>query len=211
MHTAARLQVAVYPHVLSDEIEADHSDSDRDQQARVKGAHDPLRVEDPDEERANDRADHAHRAKQQRVDHPADLVLEEQRAQQHRRDHRHGVGLEEVRGHARAVADVVADVVSDHRGVAWIVFGNAGLYLAHQVSPHVGRLGVDATAKPGEHRHEAGAESQANHCVGVLEDEVGARHAEQTKPDDHEAGDGPAAERHLQRLIQPSACGLSRA
>ena len=59
-------------------------------------------------------------------------------AEHHGGDDGHGVGLEQVGGHAGAVADVVADVVGDHRRVARVVFGDAGLDLADQVSADVG-------------------------------------------------------------------------
>jgi hypothetical protein len=110
-------------------------------------------MEDAHEEGADDRTDDADGAEQQRVNDPAELILEEQRAEEHRGDHRHGVGLEQVGRHAGVVADVVADVVGDDRGVARIVLWNPGLDLAHQVGADVSRLGVDATTKPGEDRH----------------------------------------------------------
>ena len=58
----------------------------------------------------------------------------------HGGDQRDGVGLEQVGGHAGAVADVVADVVGDHRRVARVVLGDAGLDLADQVGADVGAL-----------------------------------------------------------------------
>ena len=64
-------------HVLRDEVEADDGDDHRDQQPGVERAHDPSRIEDADKEGAGDRPDHAHGAEKQRIDHPADLVLEQ--------------------------------------------------------------------------------------------------------------------------------------
>ena len=75
------------------------------------------------------------------------LAREGQHPEQHHGDRRDGVGLEQVGCHAGAVADVVADVVRDHRGVPRVVLGDAGLDLAHQVGADVGRLGEDATAE----------------------------------------------------------------
>ena len=86
---------------------------------------------------------------------------EEDRRQQHGGDDGHRVGLEQVGGHAGAVADVVAHVVGDHGGVAGVVLGDAGLDLAHQVGAHVGALGEDAAAEPGEDGDQRAAEAQA--------------------------------------------------
>ena len=95
------------------------------------------------------------------------------------------VGLEEVGGHARAVADVVAHVVGDGRGVAGVVLGDARLDLADQVGADVGRLGEDAAADPHEQGEEGGAEPEADQHRGggVLEDEHDHRRPEQPEAD----------------------------
>jgi hypothetical protein len=88
--------------------------------------------------------------------------LEHHRAEHHRRHHGHRVGLEEVGGHARAVADVVADVVGNDGRVAWIVFRNTGFDLADQVGANVCALGEDAAAETGEDRDQRSAERQTD-------------------------------------------------
>ena len=100
----------------------------------------------------------------QRIDEraPALVGLHHQRAEQHGGDDGHRVGLEQVGGHAGAVADVVADVVGDHRRVARIVLGDAGLDLADQVGADVGALGEDAAAETREDRDQRGAEGEAD-------------------------------------------------
>ena len=60
------------------------------------------------------------------------------------------------------IVGVVADVVSDNRGVAGIVFGDAGFDLSYQVSAHVRRFGVDAAAQPGEDAHQGATETEAD-------------------------------------------------
>ncbi len=155
-------KVPVGFHVLGHEPEAGDGDDDRDKESRVEGAHDPAQVEDAHEERPGDRPDDAHGAEKQGVDDPADLMRKEQRPEQDRGDHGHGVRFEEVGRHARAVTDVVADVVRNDRGVARIVLGDAGLDFAHEVRADVSRLGVDPTTQPGEHRDEARAEGEAH-------------------------------------------------
>ena len=78
---------------------------------------------------------------------------------------RHRVGLEQVRRHAGAVADVVADVVGDHGRVARVVLGDAGLDLADQVGADVGALGEDAAAEAREDRDQRAAEGEADQRV----------------------------------------------
>ena len=96
------------------------------------------------------------------------LLVEQQHAEQHHRDRGDRVGLEQVGGHAGAVADVVADVVGDHRRVARVVLGDPGLDLADQVGTDVGGLGEDAAAQTGEHRDQRAAEAEADQRVDRL-------------------------------------------
>ena len=127
-------------------------------QAAIERTHDPGAPTHADEPGADDRRDDADGAQHQRVEHEHEIRfaagLVEQAAEQHGRHGRDRVGLEEVGRHARAIADVVADVVRDDRRVARIVFRNAGLELADEVGTDVGGLGVDATAESGEHRDQ---------------------------------------------------------
>ncbi len=142
-----------------------------------------------------------------------------QAAEHHRRDHGHGVGLEEVRRHAGAVADVVADVVGDDRRVARIVLGDAGFHLADEVGADVGALGEDAAAQSREDRDQRSAEGQSHQRVqrrvlvaGELHHHhVVAGHAEQAQAHDQHAGDGAAAERDRKRGVQAVVRGLRRA
>ena len=102
----------------------------------------------------------AERQDQDRVAHRAG---EEDRRQQHGGDDGHHVGLEQIGRHAGAVAHVVAHVVGDHGGVAGVVLGDAGFHLADQVGAHVGALGEDAAAEPGEDRDQRSAEAERHH------------------------------------------------
>ena len=107
-----------------------------------------------------------------------------------RRDQRDRVGLEEVRGHAGAVAHVVAHVVGDGRGVARVVLGDARLDLADQVGADVGGLGEDAAADTHEHGQQRAAEAEAlqDDRGGLAEDQQRQGGAEQAEAD----GDHPA-------------------
>ena len=139
--------------------------------------------------------------------------LEEDRGEHHGGDDRHRIGLEQVRRHAGAVADVVADVVGDGGRIARIVLGNAGLDLADEVGADVGALGEDAAAETGEDRDQRGAEAERDHRVddravrhAVAEDarqeaEV-AGDAEQREARDQKAGDRSGAERDVEAAGQ---------
>ena len=104
-------------------------------------------------------------------------------AQDQRGDQGDRVGLEEVRGHAGAVADVVADVVGDGGGVARVVLGDARLDLADEVGADVGRLGEDAAADAHEHGQQRAAEAEAleDHRRGLAEDQQRQRRTEQAR------------------------------
>src|SRR5690606_14532103 len=127
------------------------------------------------------------------------------------------VGFEQVGAHARHVSDVVADVVGDHRRVAGVVLGDAGLHLADEVRPDVGRLRVDATADTGEQGDGRTAETDGGDDlrrprgpeVGVHldEDQVADRHAEETETGHGEAHHRPAAEGHGEGTGDASEAG----
>ena len=92
-------------------------------------------------------------------------MFREDRREDHRRDKGHGVGLEEVGGHAGAVADIVAHIVSDRRCVARVILGNTGFDLTDQVAAHVGTLGEDTAAEPGKDRDQRGTKPEGDKGV----------------------------------------------
>ena len=123
-----------------------------------------------------------------------------QAAEQHRGDQRDGVGLEQVRGHAGAVADVVADVVGDDGRVARVVLGDAGFDLADEVGADVRTLREDAAAESREDRDQRAAEGEADEGVQrfvahrrmphrAAEHEEVTGDAEQAQTDDEHARD----------------------
>ena len=131
-----------------------------DHETAVDG-HEPVPVGRPQLGRhdTDDRTDDADGADDQRQQQA--LGAEGGLAEDERRDQRDRVGLEQVGGHAGAVADVVADVVRDGRGVARVVLGDAGLDLADQVGADVRGLGEDATADTHEHGEQGATEAEA--------------------------------------------------
>ncbi len=148
------------------------------------------------------------------------MALLEPDPEQHHRDGGDGVRLEEVGRHPCAVADVVTDVVRDHRGVAGIVLGDARLDLADEVGTDVRGLRVDASAQTGEHGDQRAAEREPDQVVDrglrAVPDPVGQHpvvpgHAEEAEPDHEEPGHRARAERDLERGLQAFAGSLGRA
>ena len=199
--------------------EADHGEDGRDQVAAVEAVHRVLVLAHLDGVDTDHRRDQAEGAREQREQDPAQPEHRVERdAEDHGPDVLGGRRLEEVGAAAGAVADVVAHQVGDHRGVARVVLGDAGLDLADEVGAHVGRLGVDPAAELGEEGHEAGAEPEADdlqrHVPVVLhpaEQPEETPHAEQAHRHDREAGDGAAPKCDLQRPVEARHRGRGRA
>jgi len=209
-------------HPAGHRVEEHDGDDRRRSETLVEGVHDVVGPAEADEERADDAGDDRHAAEDQRVEHrrlvhdvgvdvhqqavadarEGHVRAEREEGEEHGGDGRDGVRLEEVGGHARAVADVVADVVGDHAGVARVVFGDAGFDLADQVGADVGGLGVDTAADPGEHADEAAAEAEPDEGGDVACDPVVDGDAEQGEADHEHAGDRAAAEGDLERRPQ---------
>jgi hypothetical protein len=204
------------------EVEGDQRDHRGDREAAIQRVHDLAALARLHEVAADDGRDDRHAAQHERI-HDGRVAhrREGQRTDEHRRDDRDGVGLEQVGGHAGAVADVVTDVVGDHGGVARIVFRDPGFDLAHEVGADVRTLREDAATQTREDRDQRGAEGQAHHRVeqfgqvgrvaGRLEHAVVAGHAEHPQAHDQHAGDGAAAERDVERLVQADGRRLRRA
>ena len=134
--------------------------------------------------------------------------------EQHHGHGRDRVRLEEVCRHACAVADVVADVVRDHRGVARVVLWYARLDLPDEVGADVGGLRVDAAAETCEDGDERTAEGQPDEVAHrglrrvadpVGQDPVVAGDAQKPEPDDEKTGDRSGAEGDLERGLKALA------
>ena len=68
------------------------------------------------------------------------------------------VAFEKVGAEPCDVADVIAHIVRDGRGIAGVILGDVRLRLSDEVCTHVGGLGVDASAHAIEHCNDAAAE-----------------------------------------------------
>ena len=163
--------------------------------ALIKRAHDVLAAAEADEERADDRGHHAGPADGQRHHHARKLEFGRQSdgGEHHGGDRGDDVGFEQVGGHARAVADIITDIVGDRGGVARIVLGDTCLHLAHHVAADIGALGEDAAAETGENRDQRGAEGGRDERV----DHLAARRIEAER-----AGEEPEIDRNAE---QPEA------
>jgi len=200
--------------LLRHEIKQGGRDHARHDHALVERIHDLAAFARLDEERADDGGEDGDGAEDQGEQHRR--RAEEQAAEQHGRDQRDRVGLEQIRRHAGAVADVVADVIRDHRGIARIVLGDARLDLADEIGADVSALGEDTAAQAREDGDQGAAEGEAHEgpqrILGVAQqaahDEVVAGHSEDTQADHQHAGDGPAAERDLKGGVDAVVGGL---
>ena len=169
-----------------------------------------------DREDADDRRDHADRTNEQREHHARDRphlgAGERCRAEDQRGHQCDLVGLEQVGGHPRAIADVVADVVGDHGGVARVVLGDPLFDLADQVGSDVGGLREDAASDPHEHREQRSAEPEADQhgrrVAFVDQEDHGG--AEQAEADREHAGHAARPERDLQRTTEAGLTGRVR-
>ncbi len=208
---------------LGDRVEGRDRENPGDDQSLVQRSLDPIGF-GPHRERPDDRGDDRDPADHQREDRDLAQIVaagagEGQDAEQHHGDRGDRVGLEQVGGHAGAVADVVADVVGDHRRVARIVLGNPRLDLADQIGADVGGLGEDAAAEPGEDRDQRAAEPEADQSVdrvlvgaaGGNEDSVVAGDAEQRQADDQQTGDRAALEGDVESRRDAAASRLGDA
>ena len=191
---------------LRDRDEPDRRQHGRDQNAHVERVDDRvLALADAREEGADDRRQDRDAAERQRVEPEAGVLVRD--SEQHHGDRRDCVGLEEVGRHARAVADVVTDVVGDHGRVPRVVLGDAGLDLADEIGTDVGGLREDATAKPGEDGDQRATERQPEEVVDgglrvvverAREEPVVPGDAEETETDDEEPRHRPGPECDLE-------------
>ena len=214
-------RVHVAQHPVGDQVDGRNRQDRRRPEALVERAHDRLGAAETDHEGADDRGDDAQPADDQRQAHEFEQegvvdAGDQQGGQHHGRAHRDDIGFEQVGRHAGAIADIVAHIVGDDRGVARIVLRYAGLDLAHQVGADIGRLGEDAAAQPRENGDERCAERQRDQAVdhqpvigrmagGARQIPEEAADREQRQSRHQHAGDGACAEGDGEAALQRSA------
>ncbi len=128
-------------------------------------------------------------------------------AERHCGDDSADIALEEVCAHARDVADVVTDVISDNCGVTGVILGDARLDLADEVCADVSSLGVDTAADTCKQSDRACAEGEAEQNVRVIEDKEQNGCAEKAETDNAHAHDGAAGEGDRQSLVHAAGSG----
>ena len=146
-----------------------------------------------------------------------DAVLEESGcAKRHRSEDGAAIGFVKVGAHTGDVTHVVTHIVGNGGRVAGIILRDVLLDLAHDVSAHVGRLGIDTAADTGEEGLRRGAHSEGQHGgsdddqrLGVrglvyecAENEPPDRDVQQTETDDGQTHYGAAAEGDLKAGIE---------
>ncbi len=174
-----------------------------------------------DEERSDDRGNHADECDSDREHEQLDDAFtagvlgceptsHRKGGQGNGSDDRAGVRLEEVGTHTGDVADVVADVVGDGGRVAGVVLGDTGFDLADEVGAHIGSLGVDAATDTGEEGDGGGAEAVGR---DDLEGRVGLEPFNKDQVHQHQAGEGKAgdSEAHHGATAERDREGLTRA
>src|SRR5438034_6632584 len=109
-----------------------------------------------------DRSDHGNSAKHEWIDNSCWISGKCQESRQDRAHQTDGVCFENIRSHACAIANVISDIISDHRGVTWIVFLETALDLAHQIRAYIGGLGVNAATQPCEDANETTAKRESH-------------------------------------------------
>ena len=117
------------------------------------------------------------------------------------------IGLEQVGAHAGHVAHVVAHVIGDNGGVPGVVLGDAGFHLAHQVSAHVGGLGVDAAAHTGKQRDGGSAQGEAGEDLHIVGEGIDGGAAQQAQAHHAHAHNGAAGEGDAQGLVHAAGLG----
>ena len=159
--------------------------------------------------RAGDRCQHTDATYQQGIHDPVHLAgdAHQRQAKNQSGDNGDLVTLKDVSRHAGTIAHVITHQVSNHGSVAGVVFLQPGLHLAHQVSAHVSRLGVNATAHAHEQRQQRAAKAKPQQRVrsSLAEEEEDGSSTEQSQAVSQHAGDGASPIRDTQRITKAGA------
>ena len=191
-----------------------HRQAGRVPQAGVQRRHDFLARLCLDHRTADDRCEDGNGAQHQRIQHRLRFkALDYERTQQHRGNQRDDISFKQVRRHAGAIANIVADVIGNDGRIARIIFGNAGFDLADQIGTNVGALCENAAAKAGKNRNQRSAEREADEGfqqvmlrdavadAGCTEVPVKQRHAQQAQAYHEHAGDRATLEGDIERFV----------
>src|SRR3989338_8047086 len=178
----------------------------------IERTHDVLCLSKTDEPCADDRSDYRNATDDERKKYRTVKSGKEQITEKHRRDRRDRVGLEKIRRHSGAIADVVADIVRDDRGISRIIFGDASFHFSDKVSADISRFGENTAAQTREDRDQTCAESEADECFDIMRPGqlIKERDREQGESDHHKSDDRAAAKRDRERRSESAPCCLGR-
>jgi len=97
-------------------------------------------------------------------------------------DQTDGVGFKNVGGHARAIPDIVSDIVGDGGGVTGVVLFEFGFNFSDEVGSDIRSFGVNSSTEPGKHADERGSEGEAGQAVdrGAEAKVLGGEHVKDT-------------------------------
>ena len=191
--------------------EAGEREYGRKRQSLVECLHNGAASAHADNEGADDGRDDGDGTHGERQERHGFIPGEEEGTQKHRGNGGDRICFKKIRGHARAVAHVVAHVVRDDRGVARVVFRDAGFYFTDQICTDIRTLGIDASAQARKDRDERGAECQANQRSDARRDIIEERYGKECESHDEESGDGSAEKCRAERLGQAAFRGLGGA
>ena len=163
-----------------------------------------------DEEGANQRADNAADSQRNGQQHAAPAIVGGGAQREGGKDGA-DIGLVQVSAHTGNVADVIADVVRDGRGVTRVIFRNTSFDFTDEVGADVSSLGVDTAADTGKQRHEGSAHAVHDHDVGkhggigdladVAQADKPERDVQNAEADDREAHDRAGREGNVQAVV----------
>ncbi len=186
-----------------------------------------------DKKRSHDRSDDTNAADDQGVHHHLRLqhgIAKRHSSKQQSGDDGDHIGFKQIRRHARAIADIVADVIGNNRRISWVIFRDPGFDLADQIRADIGALGENAAAQTREDRNQRRAKAKPNQSVqdqtlaGIVgwivhahpRDDIGqikiiSSDAQKPKAHDQKPGHSARTESDIQGWLQTGFRRLCRA
>src|SRR5437588_1945213 len=180
----------------------------RDERARADRAHQnraSYSAADVDEKNSEDRAKHGNSAQDKWITDGSRISGERERSHENRADQADRVSFENVRGHAGAIAHVIADVVRDRGRIPRIIFFEIALDFAHEIGAHVGGFRVNTATESREDADETRTEREAHQTFYrvILGEPTGqgveAANREQSKTHYEQTGDGSGVDSNAHR------------
>ncbi len=96
-------------------------------------------------------------------------------------NHNFSFTLKKVSTHTTDVADIITDIIGNNRGVAWIIFRNAGFDFADQISANVCCFGKDAAAEARKQGYQRSTQAITGDKLRVSKEDIQKRNTHQIK------------------------------